>query len=124
MGDRSVVRVVLGLLGIACLSGCVRSFDSGHAGVLWTMAGGTQPEVYGEGVHLIAPWNRLTSYDVRTQDRKEVLHVLTNNGLSVSLEASRRRNANASRPRASQTSRRSWPRASVLSSCAGRGSRP
>src|SRR5215472_7286135 len=88
MGDRSVVRVVLGLLGIACLSGCVRSIDSGHAGVLWTMAGGTQPEVYGEGVHLIAPWNRLTSYDVRTQDRKEVLHILTNNGLSVSLEAS------------------------------------
>src|SRR5215470_13434241 len=66
MGDRSVVRVVLGLLGIACLSGCVRSIDSGHAGVLWTMTGGTQPEVYGEGVHLVAPWNRLTAYDVRT----------------------------------------------------------
>jgi regulator of protease activity HflC (stomatin/prohibitin superfamily) len=85
---RSLVRVLLGLLGIAGFSGCVKSIDSGHAGVLWTMAGGTQPEVYGEGVHLIAPWNRLTPYDVRTQDRKEVLHVLTNNGLSVSLEAS------------------------------------
>jgi regulator of protease activity HflC (stomatin/prohibitin superfamily) len=79
---------MLGLFGIAGLSGCVRTIDSGHAGVLWTMTGGTQPEVYGEGVHLIAPWNKLTAYDVRTQDRKEVLHILTNNGLSVSLEAS------------------------------------
>ncbi|HBZ70662.1 MAG TPA: hypothetical protein DEP35_13390 [Deltaproteobacteria bacterium] len=87
-GNRALASGILGLIGIASFLGCVRSMDSGHAGVLWTMTGGTQPEVYGEGVHLIAPWNRLTGYDVRTQDRKEVLHVLTNNGLSVSLEAS------------------------------------
>ncbi|HYB13333.1 MAG TPA: prohibitin family protein [Myxococcota bacterium] len=87
-GGRAFWGAVLGLLGIALVPGCVRSIDSGRAGVLWTMTGGTQPEVYGEGVHLIAPWNKLTAYDVRTQDRKEVLHVLTNNGLSVSLEAS------------------------------------
>src|SRR5262245_34099703 len=68
--------------------GCFRTIDSGRAGVLWTLLGGTQEEVFGEGVHLIAPWNRLTRYDVRTQDQKELLHVLTNNGLSVNLEAS------------------------------------
>jgi regulator of protease activity HflC (stomatin/prohibitin superfamily) len=67
---------------------CFRTIDSGRAGVLWTLLGGTQEGVYGEGVHVIAPWNRLTRYDVRTQDQKEVLHVLTNNGLSVSLETS------------------------------------
>jgi regulator of protease activity HflC (stomatin/prohibitin superfamily) len=67
---------------------CVRTIDSGRAGVVWKLFGGTQEGVLGEGVHLIAPWNRLTRYDVRTQDQKELLHVLTNNGLSVSLEAS------------------------------------
>ncbi len=67
---------------------CFRTIDSGRAGVLWTLIGGTQEEVYGEGVHIVAPWNRLTRYDVRTQDRKELLHILTNNGLSVSIEAS------------------------------------
>jgi regulator of protease activity HflC (stomatin/prohibitin superfamily) len=67
---------------------CFRTIDSGRAGVLWTLIGGTQEEVYGEGVHIVAPWNRLTRYDVRTQDRKELLHILTNNGLSVNLEAS------------------------------------
>ena len=67
--------------------GCV-PVDSGRAGVLWKFLGGTQPEVYGEGVHIVAPWNKMYVYDVRTQDRKEDLHILTNNGLSVGLEAS------------------------------------
>jgi regulator of protease activity HflC (stomatin/prohibitin superfamily) len=70
------------------LMSCFRTVDSGRAGVLWTLLGGTQERVYGEGVHVVAPWNRLTRYDVRTQDAKEVLHVLTNNGLSVNLETS------------------------------------
>jgi regulator of protease activity HflC (stomatin/prohibitin superfamily) len=67
---------------------CFRTIDSGRAGVVWKLFGGTQEAVYGEGVHVVLPWNRLTRYDVRTQDQKEVLHVLTNNGLSVSLETS------------------------------------
>jgi regulator of protease activity HflC (stomatin/prohibitin superfamily) len=79
--------IVLGFFAVLVPS-CVRTVDSGRAGVLWKFLGGTQPDVYGEGVHLIAPWNRLTRYDVRTQDQKEVLHVLTNNGLSLSLETS------------------------------------
>jgi regulator of protease activity HflC (stomatin/prohibitin superfamily) len=80
---------VIGILAFVILiPSCIRTVDSGRAGVLWKLFGGTQPGVYGEGVHLIAPWNRMTRYDVRTQDRKEDLHILTNNGLSVNLEAS------------------------------------
>jgi regulator of protease activity HflC (stomatin/prohibitin superfamily) len=67
--------------------GCV-PVDSGRAGVLWKWMSGTQDDVYGEGVHIVAPWNRMFVYDIRTQDRKEELHVLTSNGLSVGLEAS------------------------------------
>jgi regulator of protease activity HflC (stomatin/prohibitin superfamily) len=70
------------------VSSCVRTVDSGRSAVLWTLFGGTQEGAYGEGIHLIAPWNRLTLYDVRTQDQKEVLHILTNNGLSLNLETS------------------------------------
>jgi regulator of protease activity HflC (stomatin/prohibitin superfamily) len=79
-----------GLAALSCLAtlGCFRTIDSGHAGVVWTLLGGTQEDVRGEGVHLIPPWNRLNRYDARTQDAKELLHVLTNNGLSVNLEAS------------------------------------
>jgi regulator of protease activity HflC (stomatin/prohibitin superfamily) len=89
MRSAKVVFWILALVFVAMLlPSCVRTVDSGRAAVLWKLFGGTQPEVYGEGVHLIAPWNRFTRYDVRTQDQKEVLHVLTNNGLSVNLETS------------------------------------
>jgi regulator of protease activity HflC (stomatin/prohibitin superfamily) len=84
MYRRGILGVIL--VSIAAL-GCVR-IDSGHAGVLWRFFGGTQPGVYGEGVHVIAPWNRMIVYDVRVQDHKEELEILTNNGLNVGLEAS------------------------------------
>ena len=67
--------------------GCVR-IDSGQAGVLWKMFGGTQPEVFGEGLQIVAPWNRMYVYSVRRQDVKERLHILASNGLSVELESS------------------------------------
>jgi regulator of protease activity HflC (stomatin/prohibitin superfamily) len=85
---RVVLWVSLLVLLAILVPSCVRTVDSGRAAVLWKLFGGTQPEVYGEGVHLIAPWNRFTRYDVRTQDQKEDLHILSNNGLSVNLEAS------------------------------------
>lgn len=85
-------RLVSSLFGLVFLAvlvpSCVRTVDSGRGAVLWTLFGGTQEEVFGEGVHLIAPWNRFTRYDVRTQDQKEVLHILSANGLSVNIEAS------------------------------------
>jgi regulator of protease activity HflC (stomatin/prohibitin superfamily) len=88
MRGTRVVPWLIALGSALLVPSCVRTVDSGRAGVLWKLFGGTQPGVYGEGVHLIAPWNRLTRYDVRTQDQKEVLHVLANNGLSISLETS------------------------------------
>jgi regulator of protease activity HflC (stomatin/prohibitin superfamily) len=84
-----VITWIAALFFVAMLlPSCVRTVDSGRSAVLWTLFGGTQEGVFGEGVHLIAPWNRFTRYDVRTQDQKEVLHILSANGLSVSLEAS------------------------------------
>ena len=68
--------------------GCVR-VDSGQAGVLWKMFGGTETDqVYGEGLQIVAPWNRMYVYSVRRQDVKERLHILASNGLSVELETS------------------------------------
>ncbi len=90
MGGRRLAILIIAALAA---SGCYR-VDSGHAGVLWSFFGGTDlDEVYGEGVHIVPPWNRLNIYSVRTQDRREDLHILTSNGLSVSLEASIRYHA-------------------------------
>lgn len=80
--------MALAVLAAASI-GCVRVV-SGGAGVLWTITGGTQGEVFGEGIHIVAPWNRMVVYDVRTQDRLEEMQMITNNGLSVGLEVSLR----------------------------------
>ncbi|MBI5525720.1 MAG: prohibitin family protein [Deltaproteobacteria bacterium] len=69
------------------VSGCV-SVDSGHQGILFTAFSGTQPEVYPEGWHALAPWNKMIVYEMRTRDMKEDLHVLAKNGLSITLETS------------------------------------
>ena len=82
---------VLALLALALLvgTGCVR-VDSGGGGVLWTFMGGTQDGIFREGVHIVAPWNRMYVYDVRQQDRLETVSLLTSNGLSVGMEVSLR----------------------------------
>jgi regulator of protease activity HflC (stomatin/prohibitin superfamily) len=77
--------VILAALAIST-SGCVR-IDSGGAGVLWSaLSGGTQEEVYQEGLHLVAPWNRMFIYDIRVHERLEKIQVLSSNGLQVGLE--------------------------------------
>jgi regulator of protease activity HflC (stomatin/prohibitin superfamily) len=85
MNKRAMALAVLAAASI----GCVR-VESGGAGVLWTITGGTQTEVFDEGIHIVAPWNRMVVYDVRTQDRLEQMQMITNNGLAVGLEVSLR----------------------------------
>ena len=66
------------------------TIHSGEAGVLYLrFFGGTQTDrVLGEGVQLIAPWDRLTIYTTRVQEEKHEMSVLTKEGLSVRLHLS------------------------------------
>ncbi len=66
-----------------------QSLDSGMGGVLWDRFSGTRVDnIYPEGTHFVAPWNRLYTYDLRTQEKKETISVLSANGLEISLELS------------------------------------
>ncbi|MBW2699647.1 MAG: prohibitin family protein [Deltaproteobacteria bacterium] len=69
------------------LNSCAK-VESGEGGVLWTAFSGTQDESYAEGWYFVAPWNKMYTYDARTQDRPEDLHVLAKNGLSIMLQTS------------------------------------
>ncbi len=80
-------RLTIALIAILVGTGCVR-IDAGHRGVLFKWFGGTQDEVFPEGVHIVAPWNRMMTYDVRMQDRIEKVEILTSNGLSVRMDVS------------------------------------
>lgn len=66
--------------------------NTGEAAVLFKrFGGGTDLDnVYGEGIHLIFPWNHMTVYDVRVQEFKEDIEVLSANGLRISVSLSMR----------------------------------
>ncbi len=57
----------------------------GHVGVLWERFGdGTKTDtVYGEGLNVVLPWNRLELYDVRLTTDTRVYDALSANGLQM-----------------------------------------
>ncbi len=66
------------------------TISGGEAGVLFrTFGGGIDLETtYGEGFHIIAPWNEMVVYEVRQQEAKETMAVLSSNGLEISIDVS------------------------------------
>ena len=86
-----VIAAVTGIIFIIYFSSQIFiTIESGEAGVLYKrFSGGTYTENYfEEGFHIIAPWNHLFIYNVRTQERKETMKVLSRNGLSITLDLS------------------------------------
>ena len=58
---------------------------AGHGGVHfeWLGEGTDVNTMYGEGLHVIAPWNTLTIYNLRVQEVDQVFEVLTSDGLAI-----------------------------------------
>lgn len=94
--NRQATRFNYRLLLIAALLGLapackLASVDSGHAGLEFrALRGGTSQTLRGEGTHFIPMWNRLITYDLRAQEMKDDLTVLSNNGLTLKVETSTR----------------------------------
>jgi len=66
---------------------CIVTIPAGHVGVQYSWFGGVQEYEFTEGWHLKAPWISVTTYSVRTIEKTEVMHALSNEGLSVNMEA-------------------------------------
>ncbi len=68
------------------------TIQSGEKGILFErFSGGLDKEtVYGQGFHIIAPWNTMIVYDVRTKEAFEKMSVLSKNGLTIDVELSYR----------------------------------
>ncbi|MCH9697812.1 MAG: prohibitin family protein [Gammaproteobacteria bacterium] len=66
------------------------TIQSGEAGVLYRrFAGGTVTDrIYGEGLHIIFPWNTMSIYNTRVQEKSYSLSVLTDEGLKIKLHVS------------------------------------
>lgn len=68
--------------------------DPGERGVIFRpyTSGLDKENIYGEGFHIIAPWNEMYKYNVREQQREETMDVLDKNGLSISMDVTVRFN--------------------------------
>lgn len=66
------------------------TIKAGEAGVLFRpLSGGINTErTYGEGLHIIAPWNKMITYEVRQQEVLETMAVLSSNGLEINVDVS------------------------------------
>ena len=76
------------IAGAALLLGCAcTTVGPGRVAVLWKASNGTQEGTYGEGMHMHAPWNRMSVYDLRSMSHDELLNVIAVNGLAIKLDA-------------------------------------
>ena len=68
----------------------VITVEAGHMAVKWRrFYGGTVTDrVYGEGLFLIFPWDKMYIYDIRLQETRHDMKVLTRNALTITLELS------------------------------------
>lgn len=88
-GPKLILGVVIGFIVLVGLWKSFQTVRGGQGGVLFKLTTGIDTEnTYGEGLHLIAPWNELVVYEVRQQEVMEKMEVLSSNGLKIFVEVS------------------------------------
>ena len=88
-----VVFVVL-VLGVVLSNSTFLTIEAGEAGVLFKRFGGglEKETIYGQGFHVVAPWNTMYIYNVKEQTAEESMSVLDRNGLTVRVDVTVRFN--------------------------------
>lgn len=88
---KAMVTGIIGLIFIVLFgSSMFKTIESGEKGILFKKFGGGLDKeiVYGQGFHIIAPWNEMFIYDVRIHETFEKMEVLSKNGLSIQIDLS------------------------------------
>ena len=85
-----VFLVLIVVAVIILFSKSTVTIGPGEGGVIFeTLGDGINTEkTYGEGFHIVAPWNKVYVYEVRRQEIFEKMKVLSSNGLDIQLDAS------------------------------------
>lgn len=92
IGDETLMRIVLCILVLALMAiyfapNIIVTIPAGHVGVLWSRFGGgtVTDRVYGEGIHLIFPWDKMVPYDARAQHVTRTYDAITLDGLGIKM---------------------------------------
>jgi len=66
------------------------TIQPGHKGIIFRPFGKglVKDKIYGQGFHIVAPWNKMYVYDVRIQEAFETMEVLSRNGLGIKVDLS------------------------------------
>ena len=81
------IIVILFFLFIFLIGFLLVTIPAGHVGVKYSWFGGVQDDEFGEGWHLKPPWISVTKYSTKTIQKTEPMHALSNEGLSVNMDA-------------------------------------
>ncbi len=90
-----IIAAVIILIVVLIFSGKMfLIIEAGERGVIFKpyTTGLDKDNIYGEGFHIIAPWNDMYIYNVREQQRDETMDVLDKNGLSINMDVTIRFN--------------------------------
>jgi regulator of protease activity HflC (stomatin/prohibitin superfamily) len=88
---KAMVMGIVGLIFVVMFgSSMFVTINPGQKGVLFkTLGDGLDKDyVYGQGLHIIAPWNEMIVYDVKETETFEKMEVLSKNGLSIKIDLS------------------------------------
>ncbi|MGK4008328.1 prohibitin family protein [Sorangium sp. So ce1036] len=65
------------------------TIPAGHHGVMYRLFGGTvKDRVWKEGLNIVPPWDKLTIYETRLQERKISSSILSEEGVDLAVEVS------------------------------------
>ena len=89
-----VAGVVVSLLVLVFGNRMFLIIDAGERGVIFRpyTSGLDRENIFGEGFHVVAPWNRMYVYNVREQQREETMDVLDKSGLYINVDVTVRFN--------------------------------
>ena len=88
---KAIVFGIIGLIFIVLFgSSMFKTIDPGEKGIIFKKFGGglDKETIFGQGFHVIAPWNTLHIYDVKIHETFEKMEVLSKNGLSIKIDLS------------------------------------
>lgn len=89
-----VIAVIIAVVAIIIANSTFLTIDSGFRGVIFRpFKGGIEKKkIYTPGFHVIAPWNKMFTYDVRESQLEESMSILSSNGLNIKLDVTVRVN--------------------------------
>jgi regulator of protease activity HflC (stomatin/prohibitin superfamily) len=87
MKSQLFVRITV-TAALAATEWSCTSIPSGRTGVEWTFSRGTVDRTLDEGFHIVSPFSRIYTVDLREQQQEVNLGVLANNGLDIQITSS------------------------------------